>query len=198
MCFSFFRSVSVRDVPRHPGNDMRPGAFTSTFETTDAHLYFSIGHGVIVKDCRAGTPRASVASEPRERSEPAKRRARERVGESEGRSPSDELAEMRANSVDELGALLAEAHPARNDHPNLGPGTRRGHNGQFRTDTGSAFAHATKAEMTVFPFLRNCRVDSDSIVGDTENQVTGVGEADLEPAAARVHGGVANGLIPDP
>src|SRR5437660_880401 len=33
--------------------------------------------------------RASVASEPRERSAPAKRRARERVGESEGRSPSD-------------------------------------------------------------------------------------------------------------
>src|SRR5205814_588957 len=32
--------------------------------------------------------RASAASEPRERSEPAKRRARERVGESEGRSPS--------------------------------------------------------------------------------------------------------------
>ena len=33
--------------------------------------------------------RASAASEPRERSAPAKRRARERVGESEGRSPSD-------------------------------------------------------------------------------------------------------------
>jgi hypothetical protein len=34
--------------------------------------------------------RASVASEPRDRSEPAKRRARERVEESEGRRPSDE------------------------------------------------------------------------------------------------------------
>ena len=32
--------------------------------------------------------RASIASEPRERSEPSKRRARERVGESEGQSPS--------------------------------------------------------------------------------------------------------------
>ena len=32
--------------------------------------------------------RASVASEPRDRSEPAKRRARERFGESEGKSPS--------------------------------------------------------------------------------------------------------------
>src|SRR6185369_5580135 len=37
--------------------------------------------------------RTSVASEPRERSEPAKRRARERVGESEGQSPSDETSE---------------------------------------------------------------------------------------------------------
>ncbi len=34
--------------------------------------------------------RASAASEPRERSAPTKRRARERVGESEGRSPSVE------------------------------------------------------------------------------------------------------------
>ena len=32
--------------------------------------------------------RASTASEPRDRSAPTKRRARERVGESEGRSPS--------------------------------------------------------------------------------------------------------------
>jgi hypothetical protein len=30
-----------------------------------------------------------MASEPRDRSAPAKRRARERVGESEGRRPSD-------------------------------------------------------------------------------------------------------------
>ena len=34
--------------------------------------------------------RTSAASEPRERSTPAERRARARVGESEGRSPSDE------------------------------------------------------------------------------------------------------------
>ena len=33
--------------------------------------------------------RANAVSEPRERSEPAKRRARERVGEFEGRSPSN-------------------------------------------------------------------------------------------------------------
>ena len=35
-------------------------------------------------------PASERASEPRERSAPAKRRARARVGESEGRSPSDE------------------------------------------------------------------------------------------------------------
>jgi len=39
------------------------------------------------------TARASAASEPRERSGPAKRPARERVGESEGRSPSDSDAQ---------------------------------------------------------------------------------------------------------
>ena len=36
------------------------------------------------------TTRASVVSEPRDRSEPAQRRARERVGESEGQRPWDE------------------------------------------------------------------------------------------------------------
>jgi ATP-dependent DNA helicase RecQ len=44
-------------------------------------------------------PRVSAANEPAERSEPAKRRASDAVGESEGRSPSDEnavRAEMRA------------------------------------------------------------------------------------------------------
>src|SRR6266545_503774 len=46
--------------------------------------------------CRTATnqtPRTSAASEPRERSAPAKRRARERVGESEGRSPSDKTSD---------------------------------------------------------------------------------------------------------
>ena len=46
------------------------------------------------------TLRTSVASEPRERSAPAKRRARERVGESEGRRPSDELEDHIA-AIDE-------------------------------------------------------------------------------------------------
>jgi RNA polymerase sigma factor (sigma-70 family) len=41
---------------------------------------------------RRGNVRASVASEPRDRSEPAQRRARARVGESEGRRPSDEIS----------------------------------------------------------------------------------------------------------
>ena len=35
-------------------------------------------------------PRTNAVSEPRDRSEPAKRRARARVGESEGQSPSDQ------------------------------------------------------------------------------------------------------------
>ena len=42
------------------------------------------------KDMTAFTKRASMASEPRERSGPTKRPARERVGESEGQSPSEE------------------------------------------------------------------------------------------------------------
>ena len=39
--------------------------------------------------------RASTTSEPRDRSEPAKRRASERVGEPEGRSPLDKKEKMR-------------------------------------------------------------------------------------------------------
>src|SRR5213083_1168779 len=49
--------------------------------------------------------RASAASEPRERSAAAKRRARERVGESEGRSPSDEL-DLHGHTVEEAIAAL--------------------------------------------------------------------------------------------
>jgi hypothetical protein len=41
-----------------------------------------------------GSARASAASEPRERSEPPKRRASERVGESEGRSPAVEYRSL--------------------------------------------------------------------------------------------------------
>jgi hypothetical protein len=41
----------------------------------------------LIQDVRSRT-RANAVSEPRERSEPAKRRARERVGESEGQTPS--------------------------------------------------------------------------------------------------------------
>src|SRR5437870_11689037 len=43
----------------------------------------------IITGFSAPTPtRVSAANEPRDRSEPTKRRARTRVGESEGRSPS--------------------------------------------------------------------------------------------------------------
>jgi uncharacterized protein (DUF1800 family) len=48
--------------------------------------------------------RTSAASPPRERSEPAKRRARERVGESEGRSPSDQIdAQLLVQTLRTLG-----------------------------------------------------------------------------------------------
>jgi hypothetical protein len=42
------------------------------------------------------------ASEPRERSAPAKRRVRERVGESEGRSPSDKTNEALPQTVEHV------------------------------------------------------------------------------------------------
>src|SRR5258708_35215902 len=41
-----------------------------------------------------GVSERATASEPRERNAPAKRRARERVGESEGRSPSDKTTTL--------------------------------------------------------------------------------------------------------
>ena len=47
--------------------------------------------------------RTSAASEPRDRSEPAKRRARARVGESEGRSPSDRIRRFQAHHGEEGG-----------------------------------------------------------------------------------------------
>jgi hypothetical protein len=46
-----------------------------------------------------------MASEPRDRSAPAKRRARERVGESEERSPSVEEV-RRAEQIDETAAEM--------------------------------------------------------------------------------------------
>src|SRR5262249_27609026 len=50
--------------------------------------------------------RASAASEPRERSAPAKRRARERVGESEGRSPPDQTCYPGRLRTDELSSSM--------------------------------------------------------------------------------------------
>jgi 2-keto-4-pentenoate hydratase len=50
----------------------------------------------------------AVASEPRERSAPAQRRARERAGESEGRSPSDEIEGSGRNSLRSPALCLAE------------------------------------------------------------------------------------------
>src|SRR5258708_38456347 len=52
----------------------------------------------------------AIANEPRERSAPAKRRARERVGESEGRSPSERLEPDKPFAADpgELDLLAAQ------------------------------------------------------------------------------------------
>jgi hypothetical protein len=47
----------------------------------------------------------SEANEPRERSAPAKRRARERVGESEGRSPSVEYVQHDAYHAGQIAIL---------------------------------------------------------------------------------------------
>src|SRR6476661_1456648 len=63
----------------------------------------------------------AVASEPRERSAPTKRRARERVGESEGRSPSGERwnAKEKAMSEDRLDQALQEMKAERVDADTL-------------------------------------------------------------------------------
>ena len=56
--------------------------------------------------------RTSAASPPRERSEPTKRRARERVGESEGRSPSDQIdAQALVQTLRTLGMPLYGCQP---------------------------------------------------------------------------------------
>src|SRR5690349_16301234 len=55
-------------------------------------------------------PRTSAASEPRERSEPAKRLARERAGESEGRSPSVTFDEVSKFYGEVLGVNRVTLH----------------------------------------------------------------------------------------
>jgi hypothetical protein len=69
-----------------------------------------VPRGRLVVRCAA---RASAASEPRERREPAERRARERAGESEGQSPSHETSGLSsliknhvAGGASRLAALL--------------------------------------------------------------------------------------------
>src|SRR5207249_1200349 len=59
------------------------------------------------------TTRASTASEPGERSEPAKRRAREPVGESEGRSPSDKARRVLKNATVKGKGRRAKGKPRR-------------------------------------------------------------------------------------
>jgi 4-amino-4-deoxy-L-arabinose transferase-like glycosyltransferase len=65
-------------VERRPTFDVKLGSILAREPLPELLL--------ITNDCQ----RTSAASEPRERSAPAKRRARERVGESEGQSPSDQ------------------------------------------------------------------------------------------------------------
>jgi hypothetical protein len=52
------------------------------------------------------TTRASAASEPRERSAPAQRRASARAGESEGRSPSVEEVEKWKRFTQAIGFIV--------------------------------------------------------------------------------------------
>src|SRR5881392_4269166 len=68
------------------------------------------------------TARASTASEPRERSAPAKRRARERVGESEGRSPSEKT---RSYLIMAGGLATARASTASEPRERSAPAKRR-------------------------------------------------------------------------
>ena len=56
--------------------------------------------------------RATIVSEPRERSEPAKRRVRERAGEAEGRSPSVKRRGVRAATVASAILWIGALHAA--------------------------------------------------------------------------------------
>src|SRR6476659_9108 len=75
---------------------------------------------IVSAGCSKGTrgrltnaERASTASEPRDRSAPTKRRARARVGESEGRSPSDEISQAISQMPSERGPRASHAIGAR-------------------------------------------------------------------------------------
>jgi recombination protein RecA len=69
-------------------------AIVDTCDTWDPAS--AAAHGVALERVLWVRVRASLAREPRERSEAAQRRASERVGESEGRSPADDHNAIRA------------------------------------------------------------------------------------------------------
>jgi protein SCO1 len=69
-------------------NAVRVG-FLATVGGFLTFLFVSLKRERVEHQAAAAATRTSAASEPRERSAPAQRRARERVGEPEGRSPSD-------------------------------------------------------------------------------------------------------------
>src|SRR5262245_37998103 len=80
-------SASRSDPTRRPRSASRSGC--ATRPSPGATISTGTSNSTPTRVNRAARERAQRC-EPRERSAPAKRRARERVGESEGRSPSDE------------------------------------------------------------------------------------------------------------
>ena len=85
-----------RVMSARPGPDVTDTGSSSRSETLERYL--------TNRDVADRRQRASAASEPRERSAPAKRRARERVGESEGRSPSDKTKAISSTRSDPVSA----------------------------------------------------------------------------------------------
>src|SRR5262249_50028792 len=53
-------------------------------------------------------------------------------------------------------------------------------------------------EMSVLPDGGDCRFNAHSFVRDTDRQVPGVADFDLQSSAAGVHARIANGLIANP
>src|SRR5262245_59739045 len=90
---AFELGVDRRRIARVDGND------SHLFDYTSALVQVSSRATQPPMSFAEADKRANVVSEPRDRSEPAQRRARARVGESEGRSPHKKC--QRANVVSE-------------------------------------------------------------------------------------------------
>ena len=104
---TFFRKARVRTAPGLAGPSRKSqripftGGAKPSIQANQNGLsrrnFLRSGGKVSHKPDARSKLRASRASEPRERSAPAKRRARARVGESEGRSPSDKTRTARSS-----------------------------------------------------------------------------------------------------